>query len=382
MAQRRGWWYFANRVVGDGVETLAAADLPLTSPSVTTTLSGTDEVSFDLTPELVRLKAPDGRPVLRPRATSVYAVLDGEVRAGGLVRSVTADGPTAKVSCLGYVSVLDQMPWTSAQTKKLYQWDPADVIRWLWAFTQTHPHGNLGVQVSPGVRTPVRVGRKVAEVKDRAGNVTVQGVDEPLLIANYATHDLAQVFTEMLEAGSLDFRERHVLDGETVTHYLDLGYPRIGRRRTDLAFQVGVNVTDVPTVVFDDEDYATEVLILGAGEGEKMPRAHAYVPNHGDMVRRVATIVQKGTGRQTTAVASAQLHSKRLRPDIGDVDTLRVAPHPLAPMGSWENGDEVWLSGDSLWGGQLGMWVRVLSTTYTPQEWDGATLKVIRADRV
>lgn len=382
MARREGWWFFANRVVGDGVETLAAADLPLSSPNVTTTLSGTDEVAFDLTPEIVRMKAPDGRPVLRPRATSVYAVLDGVIRGGGLVRSVTADGPTARVSCLGYVSILDQMPWTSAQTKKLYGWDPADVVRYLWQFTQTHPHGNLAVQVSPGVRTPVRVGRRVAEVKDRSGNVTVQGVDEPLLLANYSTHDLARTFEEMLDVGSLDFRERHVLDGDTVTHHLDLGYPRLGRRRTDIAFQVGVNVTDVPTVVFDDEDYATEVLVLGAGEGEKMPRAHAYVTNHGAMVRRVATVVQKGTGRQATAEASALLHAKALRPDLGDVDTLRVAPHPLAPMGSWENGDEVWLSGDSLWGGQLGMWVRVLSTTYTPQEWDGATLKVIRADRV
>lgn len=378
---REGWWYFANRVVGDGTETLIAADLPLSNPSITTTLSGTDEVTFDLTPEIMRLKAPDGRPVLRPRATAVYAVLDGVIRGGGLVRSVSADGHTARVVCAGYVSVLDDLPWTSAASKKFYNADPADVIRLIWSFTQSHPHGDLGVAVSAEVKTPVRVGTRVSEVKNAHGEVTTQAVDEPLLLANYATPNLADVFEEMLDVGSIDYRERHVLTGDTVSHELVLGYPRLGRRRTDIQFQVGANVTDIPVVMFDDDDFATEVLVLCAGEGEKMVRAHAYVQDHAPMVRKVATIQQKGIGRAATAQAAAAKYARAMRPDTGDVDSLRVRPHPLAPVGSWENGDEVWLSGDSLWAGQLGQWVRVLETTYNPEEGPGATLKVTRADR-
>lgn len=381
MTMREGWWFFANQVTGDGTETLAAADLPLTAPTITTTLSGTDTIEFDLTPEIARLKGPDGRPLLRPRATTVYAVLDGVVRAAGLVRSVAAEGHTARVRCQGYVSYLDQLPWTSASTRKLYQADPADVIRLIWSFTQSHPHGNLGVQVNSGVKTPVRVGVRVAEVKDKQGNVTTEAVDEPLLLANYATPDLGQVFLEMCDVGSIDFRERHVLASDTVAHHLDLGYPRLGRRRTDIQLAVGTNVAAVPSVLFDDDDFATEVLVLCAGEGEKMVRAHAYVSDHAPMVRKVAIIPEKGIGRVATAQAAAVKYARQLRPDLGDVDTVEVAAHPLCPPGSWDNGDELWLSGDALWAGTLGQWVRVLATTWTPQSGPGAALRVVRADR-
>jgi len=142
-----------------------------------------------------------------------------------------------------------------------------------------------------------------------------------------------------------------------------------------------VNVADYPPVGFDDEDYASEVLVIGAGEGEKMLRAHARVTG-ADRVRRVLVVQEKGIGRQATIESAAVKHAKRSLLDEGDVDELKIIPHSLAPLGSWENGDEVWLSGDSLWAGRLGQWVRVLSTTYTPEDWPGATVKVARADRV
>ena len=46
---RSGWWWFANTVRGDGTETLSAADMPVSAPSVTTTLSGPDIIEFTLT---------------------------------------------------------------------------------------------------------------------------------------------------------------------------------------------------------------------------------------------------------------------------------------------------------------------------------------------
>lgn len=378
---RSGWWWFANTVRGDGTETLSAADMPVSAPSVTTTLSGPDVIEFTLTPEIARLKAPDGRPVLRPRGTAVYAVLDGVIRAGGLVRSVSTEGHQAKVHCEGYVSYLDGLPWTSATTRKLYDTDPADVVRLIWAEAQSHPQGNLGLRVPAGLKTSARVGKLVAEVKNKAGEVTTQGVDEPVLLANYATHDLGQVFKEMLEAGSIDYREAHTLSGDTVTHDLVMGAPRLGRRRTDIQLMLGVNVTEVPSVMFDDEDFATEIAVFGAGEGPAMPRGFAQVQQRQDMVRKVQLITSKGIGRQATAQTSAEIRAKQARLDTGDVETVLVHPHPLAPLGSWENGDELWLSGDALWAGTIGMWVRVLSTTWEPGTRPGATLKVVRAER-
>lgn len=374
-----GWSFFAMTLHGDGTETLAAADLPLTSPSVTTALSGTDEIGFDLTPEIARLKRPDGRPLMRSRSTAVYAVLDGLIRCGGMVRSGTAQGHVLRVACHGFVSYLDGLPWTNS-TKKLYGADPADVVRMVWAYGQMHPLGNLGVNVSADVKTPARVGVRVAEVKNAKGDITTEGVDEPVLLANYATHDLSETFMEMLDVGSLDYRETHTLTGDTVRHDLVLGYPRLGRRRTDIQFKLGVNVAEQPSFEFDDDDYASEVLVVGAGEGDKMLRAHAYV-NGADRIRRVQVIPEKGIGRLATIQAAAAKYARWLNLEDGDVDELVIVPHPLAPVGSWENGDEIFLSGDALWAGQVAQWVRVLATTYTPGEHPGATVKVVRADK-
>lgn len=376
---RGGWSFFATVLRGDGTETLAAADLPLTSPTVTTTLSGTDEISFDLTPEIARLRRPDGRPVMRARSTAVYAVLDGVARAGGIVRSSSAQGHVLRVACHGFTSYLDGLPWTNT-TRKLYGWDPADVARLIWQYAQSHPLGNLGVVISPEVKTRARVGRRVAEVKNAAGETVTEAVDEPVLLANYATHDLADTFHEMCDVGSIDYRETHRLDGDQVRHELALGAPRLGRRRTDIAFQLGVNVAEQPAFEFDDDEYASEVLVVGAGEGDKMLRAHAYVPG-ADRVRRVQVIAEKGIGRLPTIQAAAAKYARWLNLEDGDVDELVIAPHPLAPIGSWENGDEVFLSGDGLWAGPVAQWVRVLSTTYAPSEHAGATVKVVRADK-
>ena len=370
-----GWAFWANRANGDGTESLVAADLPLSGVRIVDALSAPCTLAFTLTPEVMRLKDERGRPVLRAWSTIVYAELDGVIRGAGIVARTSASEHELSVECGGFPTYLDGLPWTNT-TKTLYQADPAAVARMIWAYAQAHPQGNLGVRLVPDdLATPARVG-----VKTTGENAT----DEPVLLANYATADLGRTFVEMLEAGSIDYREVHRWDESApsgVAHELVMGYPRLGRRRTDIAFQVGVNVAEIPDVEFDADDYASEILLLGAGEGDKMVRAHARLTDPGDRLRKVRVVAAKHIGRQASANAAAQSRAKLANVDGAEVEKLAVRDHPLAPLGSWEAGDEVHLSGEALWGGELDMWVRILSTEWSPDT-PAAALSVIRADRI
>lgn len=378
------WRYFATRLNGDGTETEVASDIPASDVSVTDALSQPDSIEFNVKPEMEELKAADGSPLFLPWSTAIYAEKDGAIRHGSIVTnlSTASNGSDLKVITRGFSSYPQGMPWTSS-TKKLYQVDPADVVRTIWATLQAHPRGNLGIRLSTDVRTPVRVGVKTAALTDTAGNVQTEAADEPVLLANYATTDLGKMIDELLEAGSIDYREEHrwTPDGR-IDHFIRLAYPRMGVRRDDITFDVGVNCTTVPDVDIDADDYASECLLLGAGEGDKMIRAHAYNTNAARL-RRVKVVQAKHIGRQATANTSAASRAKLMNVFNTDIKEVRVFDHPNAPLFSWNPGDEVRLQGFGGWAGTLDMWVRIMATTYSPDEFQaGAVLSVVRADRV
>lgn len=377
-----GWRFWATTLHGDGSETLIAQDVAFSDVSITKTLSGPDGFTAKLTPEHPVYQGANGRPIFLPWSTAIYAARGGAIRCGTIVTGMTASAEKLSVEAAGFSAYLEGMPWTNS-TRRYYDRDPADVVRDVWRFAQMHPRGNLPLEVVPAeISTRVRVGERRAEVKDAGGETIQQAVDEPVLLARWETTDLGAVFEEMCELGSIDYVEEHetAADGR-ILHRLRLGHPRIGRRRTDIGFVAGVNVVEIPDVDLHVDDYASEVLVLAAGEGEKMLTAHATNPK-ADRLRKVRVVQEKGVGRQATANASAELRVKRLNSHGHDVDSLVVMDHPLAPLFGFELGDEVRLTGDSWWGGRLDHWVRVLEVAYQPTESDArAVVTVTRADK-
>lgn len=203
--------------------------------------------------------------------------------------------------------------------------------------------------------------------------------DEPFVLAGYATADLGQTVTDLIAAGSIDYREHHYWDGDKIAHRLELGYPRLGKRLTSLVFDTRVNCLEVPEVEIDADDYASHILVLGAGEGDKMVRGQAEMAAP-PRLRRVKTIERKGIGRTATAQTAAQSYLKLYNTFPTDVASLIVKDSDLAPYGSWDVGDEVILRGPTGWGGELNQYVRILSETYDPASL-GISLSIIRADR-
>lgn len=371
------WRYIAQRLDGLGGGQFLDFDVPLNSVAITTVLSGPNGLSGSLTPEVARLATSDGHPIFEEWSTAIYAEESGEIRGAGILSNMVKTGPSVTLDCVGWSGYAAGMPYTGAWFG--VEVDPLDVVRKAWDHLQTQTRGNIGLQVS-GAKTGLKIGQTLKQVQfdTQAGPVSFEA--GPVKLAWYLTDDVGGVIDNLAKETPFDYVERHAwLDDDTIAHYLDFGYPTIGRRRTDLRFHLGENVSTPPTETSKGADFANEILVLGAGEGRDMIRGGA-IRNGDTRLRRVAVVTDKQ--RRSIAKANA-LASEQLgyRLGLGAIEQVIVRDHPSAPLRSWREGDEILLTGDAGWGGYE-MWVRVLSTTISPELGDVASIAVARTDMV
>ena len=226
------------------------------------------------------------------------------------------------------------------------------------------------VDTGPGAR---RSGDYLSPPADsRNGSYRVDAA--PFDLNWFSTFDCGQVIDQLAVDTPFDWVERHYWDGDTIRHRIQVGYPRIGRRRQDLRFAVGENVIVLPTATRSGADYASNVLILGQGEGRD--RVAGDVANYTGRPRRVTVIDDKTiTDRDQATEAARREQAWRTAPV--QVTDLELTDHPNAPIGSIELGDEVWLEGWTGWV-DLAMWVRVTAVSISPAKSDRIVLTVER----
>lgn len=375
-----GWRYIASRLNGDGTETILDWNLPLAGPQITNTLSGPDRFRATVEPEVMSLKSPDGGPILEAWSTAIYSELDGHIRSGCILTDVNAKGETLRLTGAGFSGYPTDMPWTD-ENKAYVSQDPAIAFRDVWTHLQSKPGGDLGLQVNiPS--TPARTGTRLDSDPNPRNETTgrYEAPEEPraLELRWDKTFDLGDVISDIVRSTPLDYVEQHTWTGErTIKHELRGGYPRLGRRRDDLRFVVGENVGIMPDARLEDGEYASEVVVLGAGEGSKMVRAHGSRRNK--RLRRVALL----SDRSITTAPQAQLLAKReLDRRTGDLGftELMVIDHPHAPVGSYALGDEIFLqTGTAGWQGDISRWLRIVAITYSPEDMGVAALSVVPA---
>ncbi len=382
------WRYVAFRPDGRGCESLAHPSLPLYDVSVKRVLSGVDEITGSMT--LSRgLVGPDGLPILKPWGSTVYAERDGSIVAGGIVTDIDTTGSELHFTASGFVGYLQNLPFTGEF--RAYEVDPMDMARYIWGHAQSSPGGNIGMVVSAettggrrkiGVR-PVKAFRGRPVIKDALGNVvlpaapaTPKVADEPFLLAWYENHDLLKDFVQLATETPFDFVERHSWLNNEVEHFLDMHFPRLGFRRSQGRFIVGENVFTEPTVSMPPEMYASDIMVLGAGEGAKMVKGVATDASAGRL-RRVETHKEANIGRASTAEATAR---RQLSFRMGgfDIDEVVVKDGPSAPFGSYDLGDEILVQSDGGWLNGADVWVRIMEMDYRPGDGDDVTLTVER----
>lgn len=201
---------------------------------------------------------------------------------------------------------------------------------------------------------------------------------EPFTLAWYADADLGAKLDTICEQGNFDYVEEHSWDGDAPRHVLRFAAPLAGRVRDDLRFVVGENIVEAPALTEKAEQIATEVVVLGAGEGRAMVRGTWKATTPGRL-RRVKTVTDKSLRTKTDADARAAREGKAAT--LGaDIASIVVRDHPNAPLGSWGLGDTITARGDGQgWAGDWTMQLRIISYTLSPDK-DTATLTVARGE--
>lgn len=374
----RSWRYIAQRLTGDGQGEFLDFDVPLEDPEIVDVISGDNTLQGHINPAYRRLLGPDGLPILKPWATAIWAENDGDIRGGGILNDVSFDGPTLNVDCVGFTGYLSGMPYTGGGYAGVGV-DPLDIVRVIWNHVQTQPNGNLGLQIaSTTTGGKVKIGTQLTQQQYAGENGTYTYQSGPYKLAWYQDNDLSGNINDLASETPFDFHERHYWVGDEIHHTLDLGYPKLGSRRNDLRFVVGVNI--FPTIALDEsgDDYATDVLFLGAGEGNQMVRGQAYRERTG--LRRVA-VVSDSSVRKTATANSRATTELAWRKALDEVSQVEVRSHPNAPLGSVSVGDEIYIEGRLDWR-TIGTWMRVTQISIQPNNANTAVYTVARTDKL
>lgn len=373
------WRYFATTLNGDGTETLLATDLPLTNVSLTKTLSGVDAFDASLPVEIAHLRDDEGNPVFREWSTALYAEKDGVIRGAGILQTMEIEDGAVSLKAEGFVSYIHGMPYEAESS--FIQADPLVIARHFWEHAQAFDGGNIPV-VLDQTTSPVRIGTVEEEVEFETDDGTsVNFRAGPVLYNWWSTQDMGREFDSLAEETPFDYREVHTWSaGERIQHRIEIGYPSLGAERDDLRFVVGENVVQPLRVSFEGADYASEVTVLGAGEGRRMVRQSVRTNNR-TRLRRVAVLEARDV---STDVKARSIASNELIYRYGDANiaTVVVRDHPNAPLGSFAPGDFILVqSKGSGWGDATYMWVRILEYSVNPES-DDITLAVTRKERL
>lgn len=370
------WRYIAQRLTGDGKGEFLDMDVPLTDVEITDVLTGDNELSGKIDPEYARLIASDGRPLFDEWGTAIYAEHQGNIRAGGILVDSSFEGPSWSLDCFGFTHYLNGMPYTGARnwTEK----DVAFLFRHIWEHVQAQPNGNLGLEVDATFMTGRLLGDTKNQIEFDTENGPIQFEAGPYKLAKHLTQDLSQNVTELAEVGPFDWRETHYWDGEKIRHSLDLA-KSFGTKRNDLRFVIGENVAVIPSIDRSGEGYASDVLVLGAGDGSQQKTgmsAHIVTGR----LRRVAVVGDSSLRSLAKCTKRAEAEVQ-WRNRLEDISEIVVHNHPHAPLGSVEVGDVIMIEGDTGWI-DLDTEVKVLSRSIRPDTADQMTLEIARTDRL
>lgn len=190
--------------------------------------------------------------------------------------------------------------------------------------------------------------------------------------------DIGDEINQLAKETPFDYHMTHEWSNENkddVVSTLNIGYPRLGRRQFNLRFVEGENVTET-LVVGNPDDYANEVVILGAGEGRRRIRTRKPSREPGRL-RRPTVLEDKSVKSESRAreLADFELNMRNKTEEVAEVTVL---DHPHAPLGSFGVGDDILVQARIGWS-DTAVWSRITDYTHRGPE-NTIQLKLARSD--
>jgi len=372
------WRYIATRLNGDGTEDILT-EVPLEEVGLTSVVSGPAGHTSSVSPAMLRILADDGRPLFDPWSTALYAEQDGVIRNGCILTDRQIAGPQMSLTGAGFTAAIKGQPY--AASKFFIKTDPIDIARHIWDHWQTQDGGNLGLQLDRKTKAGTLIGTELRQAEFDTVNGPVSFESGPYKLTDYLTDDLGGAIDKLATDYHFDYAERHAwnADRTAIEHFLDFGAPRIGRRRDDLRFVAGENMLVSPDESDASDQYASAVLVRGAGDGPAMKRK--LVVRGGERRLRRVRVVTDNTIRTDAGLLKRGASDLSLLAGSNEVTSIAVIDSRHTPIGSWRDGDEILVQTSSEWGSD-NIWVRVLSTSLSPDNLGMAILSVVRADKI
>lgn len=374
-----GWRYIAARLNGDGTETRLHNDVPISGATLDEELSGYGGINGTVKPEIPWLKTSSGEPIFVPWSTAIYAEEDGQIRAGAIFTRFAVVEGELNIETVGFGAYAAGMPYTAGE-KKYIGVDGLDAVRFLWGHLQDQRKGNLGITFDP-LKSGVKFGTPEKKKEFTTGEgEDVSFVSGPLRFAIWQTHDIGKEIDDLATETPFDWAIDHQWNDakDSVTHHMRFGVPRLGKRRHDLRFAVGENVIAVPEETVEGDDWFSDYLVLGAGEGSKMVRGSSGISHN--RLRRVG-VHSDTTLRTSTAARKRAEQLLKLNFDDGEVSDALVVDSPHAPNGSYRVGDDIALTTVPGWMPSDVTWYRILGITMEPESGVNR-LSLIRSEKV
>ncbi|MEU5383215.1 hypothetical protein [Kitasatospora cineracea] len=339
-----------------------AWDLPLSGVSYGPELCGPGSMHATIAPKFRHLvpRQTDGGNTL------LWAERDQRLMWGGLLWDTTPEDDKYPMAAAGFSSYLAKRHDLHGNLGGRGPYpgtDPCTVIAHAWEYCQQEQDGNLGVIVNlPPGGSPVRLGTG----------------ERPYSTKEWEATALSSV---VRDATSLDrgpeWTETVAWNGERPERHINVAWPRLGTRRTDISFSTGVNIAEPVAVPTRADDYAQVVVALGAGDGSAKIRTTDAVRN-GRL--RLEAVLDRPAITDAATLAQLARAERERRQQTATVEEITVVDHPAAPIGSWSVGDDVRVTVHDQWTDYDG-WCRITAWTLRPSEGERpetATLRLAR----
>jgi hypothetical protein len=217
--------------------------------------------------------------------------------------------------------------------------------------------------------TDPTTGVQTVTYSDGSTKTLTPKVDEakPYVLAWYDDRDCGQEFDNLAKAAGVDYVERVGWDPTRtfVNHAIELNYPRAGRKRLDLRCALDENLLDTFPLPETTAQFASQILVRGAGKGRAAIRGYAGSPDP-KRVRRVATVSDQTISDTATANSTAEEERLRRLAAVSIGEITLDADHPDMPLGSYSAGDDVLITATLDYVGRVELWHRIIEYTWHP----------------
>lgn len=291
-------------------------------------------------------------PLIRRRGTLLVAD-DGNRQQGFIVEADDEETPTKDtlaITGVGYGWLLKDAPWLGKRFDGVDE-DPLDIVRRIFDYVTSYP-GTIDIQVD-NTRSPVRIGdeEQTSDEFTRADGTVVDSFDYgPYRLNWWQTSDLYKNLEDLAAETPFEWAEETVMSrtGDTPPQFrIRLGWPRLEPIvRHDHHFEIGLNVTEPQQP--EDEDFFTDILVLGNGDGSAKRRGRATRQPTGRH-RTPKVITDQGLTSNKLCAQLAQEMADRADRESRFIETCRVMDHPAARVGTFGVGDVIFLQGETVW---------------------------------